>query len=366
MLEQRPAPPSHAPGPLLAETLQAIRPLDSEAMAQARARQTRLTKPPGSLGRLEALSVHLAGITGQGRPHLGRKVVFVLAADHGVVRQGVSAYPQEVTAQMVQNFLRGGAAINVLARTVGASVVVADFGVAAPLPDHPELRSYRIALGTQDMSCGPAMSRAQALAAVEAGIQLFQQERAQRGAGLVALGEMGIGNSTSAAAIVAVMTGRPVAEVTGPGTGLDAAGVAHKVAVIERALALHRPDPAQPLDVLASVGGFEIGGLAGIALASAAARVPVLLDGFISTAAALLACALAPTARDYFIAAHCSAEPGHAIALEHLGLRPLLDLGMRLGEGTGAALTIPMVEAAARLLTEMATFEEAGVAERTG
>jgi nicotinate-nucleotide--dimethylbenzimidazole phosphoribosyltransferase len=366
MSDRQPVPPGQAPGQLLAATLQAIQPLDGEAMAQARARQARLTKPPGSLGRLETLSVQLAGITAQGRPCLGRKVIFVLAADHGVVRQGVSAYPQEVTAQMVLNFLRGGAAINVLARTVGASVVVADFGVIAPLSDHPELRSFRIGPGTQDMSCEPAMSREQALAAVEAGIRLFQLEQEQRGAGLVALGEMGIGNSTSAAAIVAVMTGRPAAEVTGPGTGLDAAGVAHKIAIIARALALHRPDPARPLDVLARVGGFEIGGLAGIALASAVARVPVIIDGFISTAAALLACALAPSVRDYLIAAHCSAEPGHAVALERLGLQPLLDLGMRLGEGTGAALAIPLVDAAARLLVEMATFDEAGVADRSG
>lgn len=366
MSECRPVPPGQAPGQLLAATLQAIQPLDSEAMAQARVRQARLTKPPGGLGRLETLSGHLAGITAQGRPRLGRKVVFVLAADHGVVRQAVSAYPQEVTAQMVLNFLRGGAAINVLARTVGASVVVADFGVAALLPDHLELRSFRIGPGTRDMSCEPAMSPEQALAAVEAGIRLFQLEREQHSVGLVALGEMGIGNSTSAAAIVAVMTGRPAAQVTGPGTGLDAAGVAHKIAIIERALALHRPDPARPLDVLARVGGFEIGGLAGIALASAVARVPVIIDGFISTAAALLACALAPLVRDYLIAAHCSAEPGHAVALEHLGLQPLLDLGMRLGEGTGAALAIPLVDAAARLLVEMATFEEAGVADRSG
>jgi nicotinate-nucleotide--dimethylbenzimidazole phosphoribosyltransferase len=355
-----------APGRLLTATVQTIQPLDAEAMAQAQARQSRLTKPPGSLGRLEALSVHLAGITGQVCPRLGRKVAFVLAADHGVVRQGVSAYPQEVTAQMVRNFLQGGAAINVLARTVGADVVVADFGVAAILPAHAALRSCRIAPGTQDMSSGPAMTPAQALAAIEAGIGLFHQEHQARRIGLVALGEMGIGNSTSAAAIAAAITGRAAAEVTGPGTGLDAAGVAHKIAVIERALAVNRPDPAKPLDVLAKVGGFEIGGLAGVLLAAAAARVPVLLDGFISTAAALLACGLAPMAREYLIAAHRSAEPGHAVALEHLRLRPLLDLDMRLGEGSGAALAMPLVEAAARLLTEMATFEEAGVSERRG
>jgi len=355
-----------APGRLLTATVQTIQPLDAEAMAQAQARQSRLTKPPGSLGRLEALSVHLAGITGQVCPRLGRKVAFVLAADHGVVRQGVSAYPQEVTAQMVRNFLQGGAAINVLARTVGADVVVADFGVAAILPAHAALRSYRIAPGTQDMSSGPAMTPAQALAAIEAGIRLFHQEHQARRIGLVALGEMGIGNSTSAAAIAAAITGRAAAEVTGPGTGLDAAGVTHKIAVIERALAVNRPDPAKPLDVLAKVGGFEIGGLAGVLLAAAAARVPVLLDGFISTAAALLACGLAPMAREYLIAAHRSAEPGHAVALEHLRLRPLLDLDMRLGEGSGAVLAMPLVEAAARLLAEMATFEEAGVSERTG
>ncbi len=337
-----------------------IGPLDVAAMAEAEARQKVLTKPQGSLGRLEALSIQLAGITGQALPRVDRKAVIVLAGDHGIVAEGVSAYPSAVTAQMVLNFLGGGAAINVLARQAGARVVVADVGVAAMLPEHPQLLSLKVAPGTSNFVQGPAMSRAQAAQAIETGIEIVLDQIAL-GLDLVATGEMGIGNTTPASAITAVYTGLPVAQVTGRGTGVDDAGLARKVEAIECALALHRPDPADPLGVLAAVGGFEIGAIAGVCLGAAAHRVPVLVDGFISAAGALIAVALCPAVHDYLIASHLSVERGHAPLWQTLGLRPLLDMDLRLGEGTGAVLAMHLVEAACRILGEMATFAEAGV-----
>ena len=276
------------------------------------------------------------------------------------MEEGVSAYPQVVTAQMVENFLRGGAAINVLARHAGARVVVADLGVAGPLGVHAALRSLKIGAGTRNMSRGPAMTRVEAQAAVEAGVRLVDSER-QRGLDLIGTGEMGIGNTTAASAIVAAFTGAPVEAVTGPGTGLDEAGRRRKVQAIERALLVNRPDPDDPLDVLAKVGGFEIAGLAGVVLAGAARRIPVVVDGFIASAAALAAVRMAPAARHCLLASHRSAEPGHRHALGALGLDPYLDLGMRLGEGTGAALCIDLARAAVKLMTEMTTFESARV-----
>lgn len=341
-----------------------IPPLDETAMAAARARQNTLTKPPGSLGRLEALSVQLAGITGQPIPRLRDKVIVVMAADHGVVAEGVSAYPQEVTAQMVGNFLAGGAAINVLARHVGARVLVVDMGVAAELPPHPRLISRRIGCGTANMAVGPAMTREQALATLHAGMDIAAAAVAD-GADILATGEMGIGNTTAAAAVACALGGFDPAAVVGRGTGLDDEGWRRKVAVVARALAINRPDPDDGLDVLAKVGGFEIGGLAGLILAAAARRVPVMVDGFIATAAAMVAVRLAPACRDYLITAHCSQETGHRLMLDWLGLPPLLDLDMRLGEGTGAALGISLAEAACKLLAEMATFAEAGVRDRS-
>jgi nicotinate-nucleotide--dimethylbenzimidazole phosphoribosyltransferase len=323
-----------------------------------------LTKPPGSLGRLEELGRRLAAVTGACPPRLERPVIFTLAGDHGVVAEGVSAYPQVVTAQMVENFLRGGAAVNVLARHAGARVVVADLGVASPLPSHPDLRPFRIATGTGNIARGPAMAREQALAAVEAGIALVEAEVAA-GADLVATGEMGIGNSTPAAAIVAALTGQDPAAVTGRGTGVDDAGWRRKVEVVRQALALNRPDPGDGLDVLAKVGGFEIAGLTGVVLAGAAHRLPVVLDGFIAGAAALCAVRLAPATGHYLLASHRSTEPGHAHALRVLGLEPYLDLEMRLGEGTGAALLISLARAAVRIMSEMATFKSAGVSGRS-
>ncbi|MGQ9710197.1 MAG: nicotinate-nucleotide--dimethylbenzimidazole phosphoribosyltransferase [Anaerolineae bacterium] len=350
---------------LLEKAVAAIGPLREEAMAAARARQDQLTKPQGSLGRLEELSIQVAGITGSPRPVIRDKAVIVVAGDHGVAAEGVSAYPQEVTAQMVYNFLRGGAGINVLARHVGARVTVVDAGVATDLEPHPALKIRKIGHGTANIAQGPAMSREQAIRALESGIELVEEELAQ-GLDIVAPGDMGIANTTPAAAVAAAVTGLPPATVVGRGTGVDDAGLARKIAVVEQALRVNEPDPKDGVDLLAKVGGFEIGTIAGIILGAAAHRIPVVVDGFISTAGALIAAAIAPGVASYCIAAHNSAEPGHRAMLQHLGLRPLLDLGMRLGEGTGAALAIGLVEAACKILNEMATFAEAGVSERTG
>ncbi len=345
------------------DTITRIGPLDGSAQAAATARQGRLTKPAGSLGRLEALAIQIAGITGHPAPTVARKVVIVMAGDHGVTAEGVSAYPADVTPQMVLNFLRGGAAINAFAAQVGARVVVVDVGVATEVR-HPDLISRRVVPGTANMATGPAMTREQALAAINVGIDVVADEIA-RGLDLVALGEMGIGNTTAASALTAALTRTPVALVTGHGTGIDEARWQHKVAVIERALATNAPDPSDPLDVLAKVGGLEIAGLVGVILGAAAARVPVIVDGFISGSAALVACELAPAVAPYLIAGHVSVERGHRVILERLGLTPLLDLDLRLGEGTGATLAMAIVEAALRAHHEMATFAEAGVSERT-
>ncbi|HBY93722.1 MAG TPA: nicotinate-nucleotide--dimethylbenzimidazole phosphoribosyltransferase [Chloroflexi bacterium] len=341
-----------------------IPPLRSRLMDEASTRQGQLTKPAGALGRLEALSIQLAGITGRLDPRFTHKRVIVCAGDHGVASEGVSAYLAEVTSQMVLNFLAGGAAINVLARRVGADVTVVDLGVAAALPAHPNLVAAKIAFGTQNMAQGPAMARDQALQAIATGINVVN-DLANRGKlDLVVLGEMGIANTTPAAAIGAAITGQPPAEITGRGTGVDDAGLARKIAVIERALAVNRPDPTDAIDVLAKVGGFEIGGLAGICLGAAARRIPVLVDGFITTSAALIAVTLAPAVKPYLVSAHRSQERGHRVILHSLGLLPLLDLDLRLGEGTGGALAIPLVEAAVAILNEMATFDSAGVSQK--
>jgi nicotinate-nucleotide--dimethylbenzimidazole phosphoribosyltransferase len=318
-----------------------------------------LTKPPGSLGRLEEIARRLA-IIGGGPPRVEQPVILTFAADHGVAAEGVSAYPQSVTAQMVENFLRGGAAVNVLARDAGARVVIADFGVANPVARSEALVDCRCGPGTANMARGPAMTREQALEALEAGASLAETAIAG-GADLLGTGEMGIGNTTAASAITAAITGVSAEAVTGRGTGIDAATWRHKVEIVRRALEINRPDPADAVDVLAKVGGFEIGGLAGVVLAGAAHRVPTIIDGFIATSAALVAVALVPAARGVLLASHRSVELGHARALAHLGLTPYLDLSLRLGEGTGAALFIHLARAAARIYTEMATFKSAGV-----
>ncbi len=338
-----------------------IRPRDEAAMVAARARQALLTKPAGALGRLESLSVELAGMTGSPRPRFVRPVVVVAAASHGVAEdEPVSAYPGSVTAQMVANFAGGGAAINVLARLAGAELVLVDAGVAPEPPAHPRIRRERLAAGTRNFLREPAMPREHAERIVEAGAALAT-ELVRKGPLLLALGDMGIGNTTAASAVVAAMTGASPEETTGRGTMVDDARLARKRAVVAEALGRHSPNPADPIGVLSCIGGYEIGFLAGCCLGASAARVPVVLDGFITAAAALLAVGLAPSAREYFVASHRSAEQGHEIALVGLGLAPLLDLGLRLGEGSGAALALPIVSAAARTLDEMATFGDAGV-----
>ncbi len=348
---------------LIDQTLAKIIPPDQSAMDAARARQDTLTKPQGSLGRLEELSITLAGIFRNVIPQINRKAVILAAGDHGVVAEGVSAYPQEVTPAMVANFLAGGAAINVLARHAGASIVVLDAGVAADLDPNPLLRSVKIGRGTANIAAGPAMTRQDAIKCIETGIEAANEQIAD-GADLIAFGDMGIGNTTPSSAITAVVTGADPAVTTGRGTGLDDPALAHKVEVVRRAIEVNSPDPKDGLDLLAKVGGFEIGVLAGAMLGTAAGHRPAVVDGFISGAAALIAWTLSPTLSHYLIASHQSVEPGHRIGMETMGLTPLLDMGMRLGEGSGAALAMPIIEAAAKCLSEMATFADAGVSER--
>jgi nicotinate-nucleotide--dimethylbenzimidazole phosphoribosyltransferase len=324
-----------------------------EIAAEVRRALDAKTKPRGSLGRLEDLAVQVAVACGTAAPGRLRPAIVVAAADHGVAAHGVSAYPQEVTQQMLATFASGGAAICVLAREAGAELVVVDAGVLEPVDD-PAVRQVRIRAGTADFTAGPAMTRAEALAALEAGTELARD----LDAGIVALGDMGIGNTTSAAALTAALLGLPAEEVCGRGTGVDDEGLRRKVDVVRRALARHRVD--EPLDVLAAVGGLEIAFLVGVAIGAGG---PVVLDGFITAAAALVAVRLAPAVRERLIASHRSPEPGHSLALVDLGLEPLLDLGLRLGEGSGAALALPLVQSALAILSDMATFEQAGVTD---
>ena len=356
--------PGGEPMSLLDETVAAIEPASAQARVQAEERQRILTKPPGALGALESLGNRLAGMYAECPPPLPEPVaVAVFAADHGVHAQGVSPWPQEVTAQMVGNFLAGGAAINVLARQCGAEVSVVDVGVAADLDDAPGLVRRKVAHGTADLSTGPAMTAAEVRQAIETGIEVARDLVAQ-GNRLLVAGDMGIANTTASAALVAVFTGRAPLEVTGRGTGIDDATLAHKVCVVERALALHRPSAQAPVEALAAVGGLEHAAIAGFLLAGAALRTPVVVDGLIACSAALVAAALRPQAVDYWVAGHRSSEPGASAALAHLGLQPLVDLDLRLGEGSGAALAVPLVQAAARVLRDMATFDAAGVTDK--
>ena len=340
----------------LCEAIAAPRP---GAAAEALRHLDTLTKPPGSLGRLEELAARLVALTGAA-PRVARPVIFTFAADHGVAAEGVSAYPQSVTAQMVENFLRGGAAVNALARDCGARVVVADFGVASAVGGSETLMRCSLGAGTANMTRGPAMSRQHAETAIVRGAQLTM-DAIDGGADLVATGDMGIGNTTAASAITAAITGALAEAVTGRGTGVDDDGWRRKVDAVRRALDVNRPDRRDGIDVLAKVGGFEIGGLVGVILGGAARRVPVALDGFIAGAAALVAATLAPASVHAMFASHRSAERGHDHALAHLGLVPYLDLGLRLGEGTGAALFVHLARAASRVYIEMATFKSAGV-----
>jgi nicotinate-nucleotide--dimethylbenzimidazole phosphoribosyltransferase len=345
----------------LAEVIAAIAPLDADAMTAARERQDRMTKPRGSLGALEEVSVQLAGLAGRCPPPLPEPAcVAVFAADHGVHAQGVTPWPQEVTAQMVANFLAGGAVVNTFAAQVGAEVTVVDIGVAAELEPVPGLLPRKIAMGTADFTEGPAMTRDQAVAALTAGIEIARDLVAAGNRCLVT-GDMGIANTTASAALICAFTAADPAEATGRGTGIDAAMYARKIEVVCRGLARHRPDPADPVGVLSAFGGFEHAALAGFILGGAALRLPVVLDGVIACAAALVARAFAADVTGTLIAGHLSTEPGARRALDALGLRPLLDLDLRLGEGSGAALALPVVAAAARVLRDVATFDSAGV-----
>ena len=350
---------------LLEATCARIREPDTRVAVEMQRRLDDKTKPRGSLGRLEEIACQVAAIRGDidtaALPP--RKAVVVMGADHGVAEESVSAYPQEVTAQMLLNFARGGAAINVLARQAGARVVVVDMGVKTELPALPEIRSLRIGAGTRNFTREPAMSRAEALRALEAGIDIAT-ELAADGITLLGIGDMGIGNTTSSSALTAAFTGAPPAEVVGRGTGIDDDGLHRKIDVVRRALALHRPDAADAVGTLAQLGGYEIAGLAGVVLGAVAARVPVIADGFICGAAALAAARIAPAAAASLIASHRSVEAGHRAVLKAIGQRPLLDLDLRLGEGTGAVLAMNLVEAALAIVREMATFASAGVTDR--
>jgi nicotinate-nucleotide--dimethylbenzimidazole phosphoribosyltransferase len=335
---------------------------DPAAAEEARRRQSSLLKPPGSLGRLEELGARLSGMAGECPPQVPENpAVVICAGDHGVLARGVSLWKGDVTAAMIENFCAGGAAVNALASIVGARVSVLDVGVASELERHPLLRAAKVRCGTEDLSKGPAMGREEAARAVLAGAGIVEELVESGGVDLLITGDMGIGNTTPAACLIAAFTGRPAREVTGRGTGIDDAMLGLKLRVVEKALDLHRPDPGDPLGTLAALGGFEHAALVGLILTGAAYGVPVLLDGVVSNSAALVARALTPNSVDYAIAGHLSTEPGARVALEKLGLEPLLDLSMRLGEGTGGLLAVPLVRAAARALGEMVTLEEAGI-----
>jgi len=348
----------------LDSTFRKIYPQDYEYRQRAEERLGRLTMPHWALGDLMDLAVDLAGMTRSMQPQVSRKQVVVMVGDHGVTAEGVSRYPAEVTTQMVYNFIRGGAGINALARRAGAEVRVVDVGAKDDFTDlvrEGKIIAKKVGRGTANIAQGPAMTRTHAVMAVEAGIEVANQLAAETD--VFGAGEMGIGNTTPSAAIAAVFTGKQVAELTGRGTGIDDARLRHKIAVIEKAVQVNRPDAKDGLDVLAKVGGFEIGAIAGLIIGAAAHRKPVIVDGFIATAGAMIAVSLEPFVRDYLICAHRSVEPGHGALLEKLQRRPLFDLHLRLGEGTGATLAMHLVEAAVGILTEVATFAEAGVSD---
>ncbi len=348
----------------LKEAISKITDLDVTLMNKAQEKLDSLTKPQGSLGRLEELAKQIVAISGNIKPEITNKYIVTVAGDHGVAKEGVSAFPQEVTPQMVHNFLTGGAAINVLARNIGAKVMVVDAGVASDIPAHPDLLIRKIGYGTANIAKGPAMSREDAIKALETGIELVAQLKS-KGAHIIGTGDMGIANTTPSSAIVAAITGAAVESLTGRGTGIDDKGLDLKISVIKKALSLNAPDKNDGIDVLSKVGGFEIGVIAGIFIGGAANRIPVVIDGFISGAGALIASIIAPKAKQYMIPSHCSVEAGHAVTLTFMGLKPLFNMNMRLGEGTGAALGIQFVEASVKILNEMATFAQAGVSEKS-
>ena len=346
------------------EIVSSVTATEPSAEAAARARLDSLTKPPGSLGRLEHIAARIARVQQDVRPSVEKKVIVLAAGDHGVVAEGVSPYPQDVTWQMVANFASGGAAINQIASSVGAEIILVDVGVALDLTHIPGVLHRKVALGTANMLDGPAMSREQASEALVRGFEIAH-DTIRDGAVLLATGEMGIGNTTSAAALTAAYAGVEAATVVGPGTGLDASGVAHKASVVAEALEVNRAGELDPLGVLAALGGFEIAALVGVFLGAAAGCTCVIADGFISGAAALAAVRICPESSGYIFPSHLSAEPGHRIVLDALGMEPVLELDMRLGEGSGAALAMGVMDAAARVLAGMATFEEAGVSRES-
>jgi nicotinate-nucleotide--dimethylbenzimidazole phosphoribosyltransferase len=351
------------------EIVQAIQPIDSQFVEKARERTAQLALPPRALGRLHDISEKLCGILQTLQPEVTRRAILVMAGDHGVADEGVSAFPQAVTGEMVKNFMRGGAGINVLSRWVGAEVVVVDMGIipdldVSPFADQGQLfRLCKVGRGTANLARGPAMTREQAEQAILNGFQLAT-EQFEKGVQIVGTGDMGIANTTPSAAIGVAITGSSTEAMVGRGTGIDDEGLRNKRRIIEQAMEANRPVASDGLDVLSKVGGFEIGGIAGCILAGAYHRCPVVIDGFISTAGAMIAHALCPTVADYLFAGHCSEEPGHKLMLKHLGLQPIIDLGLRLGEGTGAALAMGVIEAATRIFREVLTFEEAGVTNR--
>jgi nicotinate-nucleotide--dimethylbenzimidazole phosphoribosyltransferase len=338
---------------------QQIKPLNKAAILEAALHLDQLTKPPGSLGKLEAIAKQVAGITGVKIPDLSHKAVIVMAGDHGVCAEGISAFPAEVTAQMVMNFLHGGAAVNVLARQAGAEVVCVDIGVNADLA-HPQLISRNVRKGTNNIAQGPAMTREEALQAIAVGWELVE-DLYGNGVRLFATGEMGIGNTTSSAAMLIVLAGVDVQQAVGRGTGIDETRWLHKQEVVSRAIAVNQADASDALDVLSKLGGLEIAGLVGVILGAAAQGCPVIIDGFISSTAALVASRIAPLSVDYMLGSHLSLEQGHAVLLESIGLAPMLQMDMRLGEGTGAVLAFHFVDAALKIMSEMATFKSAGI-----
>ena len=343
--------------------LNPCKPINAQAHAQAAARQQQLTKPAGSLGQLEALAVQLAGLQGRVKPSVNQLWIAIFAGDHGVVAEGVSAFPQEVTGQMLHNFVTGGAAISVLARQLQARLEVIDLGTVTPSLSLPGVRHLHIGPGTANFAQGPAMTRGQGEQALQAGRDSVLRAIAE-GSDLFIGGEMGIGNTTAASALACALLECPVAHLTGPGTGLNAAGVSHKAQVIERALVLHAAERGDPLQTLFNLGGFEIAALVGAYLACAQEGLAVLVDGFICSVAALVAVRLNPACRQWLLFGHRGAEPGHRHVLESLNAEPLLDLGLRLGEGSGAALAVPLLRLACDLHGQMATFAEAAVADR--
>lgn len=358
------------PGGLFKKTIDKIKDPDAAVAALAQKRLDNLTKPQGSLGRLEEIAKQISAMTGSLNHKMDKKLIIVMAADHGVTSEGVSAYPKEVTVQMVYNFLRGGAGINVLAKHAGADVVVVDAGVASDLEIENITGSYeslfinkKIGYGTKNMAAGPAMTKIQAIESLEAGISVATA-MIDKGYGIVGTGDMGIGNTTASSAIASCICGAEVELVTGYGTGIDDKGYQQKTGTIKKALAVNRPDAGDGIDVLSKVGGFEIGAIAGVVIGCASRRIPVVIDGFISGAGALIAATVAPGCMEYIVASHCSVEKGHKIILDKLNIKPLFNFDMRLGEGTGAALGISICQAAMKILNEMATFGEAGVSTR--